>query len=39
MTPTKPPIDRSASRAAWSPALGFGGVAGQRVTGNGPAPI
>jgi hypothetical protein len=30
---------RSASRAAWPMSLGLGGVAGNRVTGTGPAPI
>jgi hypothetical protein len=39
MTPTNLHTARSASRAAWSLALGFGGVAGHRVTGIGPAPI
>jgi hypothetical protein len=39
MTPTNPHTARSASRAAWSLALGFGGVASKRVAGIGPAPI
>ena len=32
-------IARSAFGAAWSLALGMVGVAGQRESGNGPAPI
>jgi hypothetical protein len=32
-------IARSASGAAWSLAHGFGGVAGKRLAGIGPAPI
>jgi hypothetical protein len=32
-------IARCASCAAWSLAHGFGGVAGMRFAGNGPAPI
>jgi hypothetical protein len=39
MKPTNLHSTRSASRAGWSMALGFGGVAAQRVTGIGPAPI
>jgi len=39
MKPTNLHSTRSASCAAWSMALGFGGVAAQRVTGIGPAPI
>ncbi len=39
MKPTNLHSARSASRAAWSLALGFGGVTAQRVTGIGPAPI
>jgi hypothetical protein len=39
MTRTNPHTARSAIRAAWSLALGFGGVAGKRVTGMSPAPI
>jgi hypothetical protein len=39
MTPTNLHTARSASRAAWSLALGFGGVQGKRVTGMSPAPI
>jgi hypothetical protein len=39
MKPTRLHAIRSASRAAWSMALGFGGVAAQRATGNGPAPF
>jgi hypothetical protein len=39
MKPTNLHTTRSASRAAWSLALGFGGVAAQRVTAIGPAPI
>jgi hypothetical protein len=39
MNPTNLHTARSASRAAWSLALGFGGVAAQRVMGIGPAPI
>ena len=39
MNPTSLTIARSASGAAWSLALGFGGVAGKRVAGIGPAPI
>jgi hypothetical protein len=39
MNTTRLTIARSASGAAWSLAHGFGGVAVQRVAGNGPAPI
>jgi hypothetical protein len=39
MNPTNRHTARSASRASRSLALGFGGVAGKRVSGIGPAPI
>jgi hypothetical protein len=39
MKPTNLHSARSARSAAWSMALGFGGVAAQRVAGIGPAPI
>jgi hypothetical protein len=39
MKPTNLRSARSARSAAWSMALGFGGVAAQRVAGIGPAPI
>jgi len=39
MNPTRHPAARSASRAAWSLALGIGGVAAKRASGFGPAPI
>ena len=39
MKPTNLHSTRSAYSAAWSMALGFGGVAAQRVAGIGPAPI
>jgi hypothetical protein len=40
MNPTNRHPARSASRAAWSLTLGFGGVAGQSVMGiAAPAPI